>query len=89
MLAHLGRAVVAADHEFGEGLVVAQQHVEARLQLLDEVGFQQQGVGLGRAVMTSSIDRVWRPPSGRCAGCGNGLARTGRCASSGDLALPT
>ncbi|MDT4873215.1 hypothetical protein FQZ97_1084490 [compost metagenome] len=48
MLAHLGRAVVAADHQFGEGLVVAQQDVEARLQLLDEVGFQQQGLGLGR-----------------------------------------
>ncbi|MNI26158.1 hypothetical protein D3C73_798450 [compost metagenome] len=48
MLAHLGRAVVAADHQFGEGLVVAQQDVEARLQLLDEVGFEQQGLGLGR-----------------------------------------
>gem|GEM_PF-2410571 len=47
MLPDLGRAVVAADHQFGEGLVVAQHHVEAGLQLLDEVGFQQQGFGLG------------------------------------------
>ncbi len=48
MLADLGRAVVAADHQLGEGLVVAQQDVEARLQLLDEVRFEQQGLGLGR-----------------------------------------
>lgn len=47
MLSDLGGAVVAADHQFGEGLVVAQHDVEARLQLLDEVGFQQQGLGLG------------------------------------------
>ncbi|MMZ69397.1 hypothetical protein D1872_322350 [compost metagenome] len=46
MLPHLGRAVVAPDHQLGEGLVVAQQDVEARLQLLDEVGFEQQGLGL-------------------------------------------
>jgi hypothetical protein len=47
MLADLRRAVVAADHQLGERLVVAQHHVEARLQLLDEVGFEQQGLGLG------------------------------------------
>ncbi len=46
VLADLGRAVVAADHQLGERLVVAQHHIEARLQLLDEVGFQQQGLGL-------------------------------------------
>jgi hypothetical protein len=59
MLTHLGGAVVAADHQLGEGLVVAQQDVEARLQLLDEVGFQQQGLGLGRG-----DDQLHRPGLG-------------------------
>ena len=47
MLDELRRRVVAGDQDIGEALVVAQQHVEARLQLLDEIGFQQQRLGFG------------------------------------------
>jgi hypothetical protein len=42
-----GRVVIAADHDLGKALVVAQQHVEARLQRLDQVDLEQQGVGFG------------------------------------------
>ncbi len=48
MLADLRGAVIARDQNIGERLVVAHQHVEARLQLLDQIGFEQQRVGLGR-----------------------------------------
>ena len=37
---------VAADDDVGERLVVAQQHVEARLEALDQVVLEQQGLGL-------------------------------------------
>ena len=37
---------VAADHDVGERLVVAQQHVEARLEALDQVVLEQEGLGL-------------------------------------------
>ena len=47
VLAQLGGRMLAADDDLGEGLVVAQQHVEAWLQLLDQVDLEQQGVGLG------------------------------------------
>jgi ribosomal protein L30/L7E len=47
MLAQLRRVVIAADHDLWEALVVAQQHVEARLQRLDQVDLEQQGVGFG------------------------------------------
>ena len=40
--------MVAGDQDVGKRFVVAQLHVEARPQLLDEVGFQQQRLGLGR-----------------------------------------
>ena len=59
MLADLGRAVVLADHQFGERLVVAQHDVEARLQLFDEAGFEQQGLGLG-----GGDDQLHRPGQG-------------------------
>ncbi len=45
MLGDLGRLVVAAQQDVGEALVVAQQHVVARPQLLDQVGFEQQRLG--------------------------------------------
>ncbi len=35
-----------ADQDIGEALVVAQRHVVARLQLLDQVGLEQQRLGL-------------------------------------------
>ncbi len=38
--------VVAGDHDIGKRLVVAQKHVEARPQALDQVGFEQQRLGL-------------------------------------------
>ena len=47
MLGQLRDRVVLGDEDIGKRLVVAQHHVEAGLQLLDEVGFQQQGFGLG------------------------------------------
>ena len=36
------------DQDVGKRLVVAQQHVEARPQALDQIGFEQQRLGLGR-----------------------------------------
>src|SRR5262249_28794742 len=48
VLEDLRRPVVAGDQYIRERLVVAQQHVEARPQPLDQVGFEQQRLGLGR-----------------------------------------
>ena len=47
MLEDLRRPVVGRDQDVGKRLVVAQQHVEARPQPLDQIGFQQQRFGLG------------------------------------------
>ena len=46
MLPKLRGGMLAANDDFGEGLVVAQQDIKSWLQLLDEIDFQQQGVGL-------------------------------------------
>ncbi len=43
----LGERVVLGQHEPRVGFVVPQDDVEARAQALDEVGFEQQGLGLG------------------------------------------
>ena len=48
MLENLRRPMVAGDQDIGKRLVVAQLHVEAWPQLLDEVGLEQQRLGLGR-----------------------------------------
>ena len=40
--------MVAGEQNIGKRLVVAHQDVEARLHLLDEIGFEQQRLGLGR-----------------------------------------
>ena len=48
MFQDLRRPVVAGDQDIGEGLVVAKLYVEARPQLLDQVGLEQQRFGLGR-----------------------------------------
>ena len=48
MLEDLRRPVVAGDQDIGKRLVVAQLHVEARPQLLDQIGFEQQRLGFGR-----------------------------------------
>jgi hypothetical protein len=42
-----GATVVAGDEDIGKRLVVAQQHVEARPQALDQIGFEQQRFDLG------------------------------------------
>ena len=47
VLEDLRRPVVGGDQDVGERLVVAQQHVEARAQPLDQIGFEQQRLGLG------------------------------------------
>ena len=47
MLLDLRKAMVAGDDDVREALVVAQQHVVARLQLLDQVLLEQQRLGLG------------------------------------------
>ena len=41
-----GEVMLAGEHDVGEGFVVAQQHVVARLEPLDQVGLQQQGFDL-------------------------------------------
>src|SRR5208337_4914958 len=41
MFGQLRAALVASQQDVGETLVVAHQHIEARLQLLDEIGFEQ------------------------------------------------
>ena len=48
VLEDLRRPMVRGDDDVGKRLVVAQQHVEARAQPLDQIGFEQQRLGLGR-----------------------------------------
>ena len=47
MLGQLRRRMVAADQDIGKALVVAQQHIIARLEALDQIGLEQQRLGLG------------------------------------------
>ncbi len=47
MLEELRRLMIAGDQDIGKALVVAQQHIVARLHLLDEIGLEQQRLGLG------------------------------------------
>ena len=47
MLGEFGRLVICGDQDIGKALVVPQQDVEARLEPLDHVGFEQQRFGLG------------------------------------------
>ena len=47
MFCDLWRGVIARKQDVGKRLVVAHQHVEARLQLLDEIGLEQQRFRLG------------------------------------------
>ncbi len=72
MLGELGRLVVGGDKDIGEALVVAQQHVEARLQALDHVGFEKERLGLRLGAhefhadrgRDHALDAQWQP-SGR------------------------
>ena len=47
MLEDLRGPVIGGDQDVGEGFVVAQQHVEARSQALDQIGLEQQRLCLG------------------------------------------
>ena len=47
MLGDLRVGVVFGEHQPGVGFVVAQHDVEARLEAFDEVGFEEEGLGLG------------------------------------------
>ena len=47
MLEDLRRPMIGCDQNIGKRFVVAQHHVEARPQPLDEIGFEQQRLGLG------------------------------------------
>ena len=47
MLGQLRNGVVGGQQDIGKRLVVAQQHVVARHEALDEIAFQQQGLDLG------------------------------------------
>ena len=58
MLEDLRRPMVAGDQDIGKRLVVAQLHVEARPQLLDQIGLEQQRLGLGRG--RDDLDRNGR-----------------------------
>ena len=46
MLDQPRRGMAGADEDIGEALVVAQRHVVAGLQLLDEIGLEQQRLGV-------------------------------------------
>ncbi len=88
MLEDLRRPMVAGDQDIGKRLVVAQQHVEARPQLLDEVGFQQQRFGLGRG--RDELDRHGRGDHAQDARRQRRVdARVGRRRLLTFLALPT
>ncbi len=67
MLGQLREIVVAGEVDVGERLVVAQQHVVARHQALDQVAFEQQRLDLG--VGDDDLERARsRPP---CAAAGS------------------
>ncbi len=48
VLEDLRRPVIGGDQDIGKRLVVAEQHIEARPQPLDQVGLEQQRLGFGR-----------------------------------------
>jgi hypothetical protein len=47
MLGQLREIMAAAELDIGKRLVIAQQHVEARHQALDQIAFEQQRLDLG------------------------------------------
>ena len=74
MFEDLRRPMVAGDQDIGKRFVVTQMHVEARPQLLDQIGFEQQRLGLGRG--RDDLDGRRSPQS--CAGCAPAAARLTR-----------
>ena len=75
MLEDLRRPVIRRDEDVGKRLVVAQQHVEARPQPLDQVGLEQQRLGLGRG--RDEFDRRGRRDHARDARVVAGRPRIG------------
>ena len=81
MLQDLREGMVAGDEDEGEGLVVAQHDVVAGLQPLDEVGLEQQRLGLGRRGDEFHARRVG-DHARRCGCCGFPPAHSSARASS-------
>ncbi len=75
--------MVLGDQDVGERLVVAKQHVEARAEPLDEIGFEEERLGLG-----AGRDELHRRR--RCDGAGDaaGLAVAARVALHALLQVP-
>jgi hypothetical protein len=48
MLGNLRKGMVFRDDQPGIGFVIPEHDIEARPESLDEIGFQQQRLGLGR-----------------------------------------
>ena len=46
MFHKLRRVMIPRQQNIGKTLIITHQHIELRLQLLDQIGFQQQGFGL-------------------------------------------
>ena len=47
MLGDLRRGMIAGQQNIGKRFVVAHQHIETRLELLDEIGLKEKRLGLG------------------------------------------
>ena len=80
MLDQPRRRMSGADQDIGEALVVAQRDVVAGLELLDEIGLEQQRLGVRRGGDEHHRVGLSRP----CARCGSAGARAPyrrRCAS--------
>ena len=58
MLQKLRKGVVLAQQDVGKAFVVAERNVVARLQPLDQVGFQQQRLGLRRRRHEQHLGRL-------------------------------
>ncbi len=63
MLGDLGGGMVAGDQDIGKGFVVAQQHVVAGHQPLDQVDLQQQRLDLGVGGDDLELDRLGDHPA--------------------------
>ena len=75
MLEDLRGPVIGRDQDVGKRLVVAQQHVEARTQPLDQIGFEQQRLGLGAG--NDEFERAGRRDHALDAGVETGRPRIG------------
>ena len=67
--------MIGRDQDIGERFVVAQQHIEARPQTLDQIGFEQQRFGLGAG--NDEFERAGRRDHALDAGIEAGRTRIG------------